>query len=59
MATAQPIRPAGQLLRAWRRRRKLSRLDLSRIAAISSRHLSFVETGRAGIRRVELDLRTT
>ena len=38
---------AGQLLRTWRQRRKLSQLDLSLSAAISSRHLSFVETGRA------------
>jgi transcriptional regulator with XRE-family HTH domain len=37
----------GPLLRAWRRRRKLSQLDLSLRAAVSSRHLSFVETGRA------------
>jgi transcriptional regulator with XRE-family HTH domain len=45
MAVANP--DAGQLLRTWRQRRKLSQLDLSLTAAISSRHLSFVETGRA------------
>lgn len=38
---------AGQLLRVWRQRRKLSQLELSLRAAVSSRHLSFVENGRA------------
>src|SRR5947209_8610219 len=37
----------GELLRSWRKRRNLSQLELSLNAAISSRHLSFVETGRA------------
>lgn len=40
-------RPVGQLLREWRERRRLSQLDLSIRADISSRHLSFVETGRS------------
>lgn len=35
------------LLRDWRRRRRLSQLDLSNEAGVSARHLSFVETGRA------------
>lgn len=35
------------MLRAWRRRRRLSQLDLALGAEISSRHLSFVETGRS------------
>lgn len=39
--------PVGQLLRQWRERRRLSQLDLSINAQISSRHLSFVETGRS------------
>jgi len=38
---------AGDMLRAWRRRRRLSQLDLALGAEISSRHLSFVETGRS------------
>ena len=38
---------AGDMLRAWRRRRRLSQLDLALGAEISTRHLSFVETGRA------------
>ncbi len=37
----------GPLLRDWRRRRRLSQLDLALEAGISARHLSFVETGRA------------
>ena len=38
---------AGQLLREWRTRRNLSQLELASGAAVSSRHLSFIETGRA------------
>jgi transcriptional regulator with XRE-family HTH domain len=41
-------RPAlGDLLREWRERRRLSQLELSIRAEISTRHLSFVETGRS------------
>jgi len=40
-------RPIGQLLRGWRERRRLSQLELAIQADISTRHLSFVETGRA------------
>ena len=39
--------PVGNLLRDWRRRRRLSQLDLACEAEISSRHLSFLETGRS------------
>jgi transcriptional regulator with XRE-family HTH domain len=39
--------PVGRLLREWRQRRRMSQLDLALEAEISSRHLSFVETGRA------------
>jgi transcriptional regulator with XRE-family HTH domain len=42
-----PARPVGELLREWRERRRLSQLDLSIQAEISTRHLSFVETGRS------------
>jgi transcriptional regulator with XRE-family HTH domain len=46
--TAQPRqRPVGELLRQWRERRRLSQLDLALQAEISTRHLSFVETGRS------------
>jgi transcriptional regulator with XRE-family HTH domain len=37
----------GALLRDWRRRKRLSQLDLAIEAGISQRHLSFVETGRS------------
>jgi transcriptional regulator with XRE-family HTH domain len=37
----------GTLLREWRQRRRLSQLDLALEAGISTRHLSFVETGRS------------
>jgi len=39
--------PFGQLIRQWRERRHLSQLALAVEAEISSRHLSFLETGRA------------
>ena len=44
-----PPAPAsfGSLLREWRQRRRLSQLDLAMDADISTRHLSYVETGRA------------
>lgn len=37
----------GTLLREWRQRRRLSQLDLANDAEVSTRHLSFVETGRS------------
>src|SRR5690242_1963720 len=37
----------GDLLRAWRTRRRLSQFDLSLLADVSTRHLSYVETGRS------------
>jgi transcriptional regulator with XRE-family HTH domain len=37
----------GPLLRDWRRRRRLSQLDLALDAGVSARHVSFVETGRS------------
>lgn len=38
---------AGELLRAWRARRRLSQMELGLTAGVSARHLSYVETGRA------------
>jgi transcriptional regulator with XRE-family HTH domain len=38
---------AGPLLRRWREARHLSQLDLALEAEVSSRHISFLETGRA------------
>lgn len=45
----QPIaaRSAGDHLREWRGRRRLSQLDFALDAGISQKHLSFIETGRA------------
>jgi transcriptional regulator with XRE-family HTH domain len=37
----------GGLLRTWRRTRRVSQLELSSVSGVSSRHLSFIETGRA------------
>lgn len=37
----------GELLRQWRDRRRVSQLELASTAGVSTRHLSFVETGRA------------
>jgi transcriptional regulator with XRE-family HTH domain len=45
--TSAPPSRVGTLLRDWRRRRRLSQLDLALEAGISARHLSFVETGRS------------
>jgi len=39
--------PFGDHLRTWRQRRRLSQMDLAVEADISSRHLSFLETGRS------------
>jgi transcriptional regulator with XRE-family HTH domain len=38
---------AGQLIRFWRTRRRLSQLELALDASLSTKHLSFVETGRS------------
>jgi DNA-binding XRE family transcriptional regulator len=46
--TVLATRPAIEaLLREWRRRRRLSQLELALRTNVSSRHLSFVETGRS------------
>jgi transcriptional regulator with XRE-family HTH domain len=37
----------GQLIKQWRERRRLSQLSLAVDAEISTRHLSFIETGRS------------
>ena len=39
--------PVGSLVRHWRERRRRSQLDVSLAAAVSTRHLSCIETGRA------------
>jgi len=37
----------GTMLRTWRATRRMSQLELASAAGVSSRHLSFIETGRA------------
>ncbi|MDN4173999.1 helix-turn-helix transcriptional regulator [Nocardioides sp. SOB77] len=39
--------PAGALIRQWRERRHLSQLGLASRADVSTRHLSYIETGRS------------
>ena len=41
------VPPFGHLLRQWRLRRRLTQLELANGAGVSTRHLSFVETGRS------------
>ncbi|MGF6756089.1 transcriptional regulator with XRE-family HTH domain [Paraburkholderia sp. GAS42] len=45
--TSAARRTVGELLREWRQRRRMSQLLLASEADISTRHLSFVESGRA------------
>jgi transcriptional regulator with XRE-family HTH domain len=50
MATVRPMRslsPFGALLRSWRRERGVSQLDLALAADTTTRHVSFLETGRS------------
>lgn len=50
MSTAtlsSPTATVGERLRDWRQKRRLSQMDLALEAEISTRHLSFLETGRA------------
>ena len=45
MAQARAV--FGEQIRDWRQRRRLSQLELAGDARISTRHLSFIETGRS------------
>ncbi len=45
--TEQEPQTAGELIRFWRTQRGLSQLELSLDANVSTKHLSFVETGRS------------
>jgi transcriptional regulator with XRE-family HTH domain len=47
MQVTDASRPVGHLLRTWRTRRRLSQMELALGADISTRHLSFLETGRS------------
>jgi len=44
---AAMVNPVGEQLRQWRQRRRMSQLDFALEADISTRHLSFLETGRS------------
>ena len=44
-------RAVGETLRGWRRRRRLSQLELASRTGVSTRHLSCVETGKANASR--------
>lgn len=46
-STAKPYAHAGALLREWRIARRMSQLGLALEAGVSTRHLSYVETGRS------------
>ena len=47
LSTETSAQTLGSLLREWRRRRRMSQLDLACDAEISTKHLSFLETGRS------------
>ncbi|MEU4194375.1 helix-turn-helix transcriptional regulator [Kribbella sp. NPDC026611] len=47
MTVLDEPRSVGELLRFWRTHRRLSQLELALEAEMSTKHLSFVETGRA------------
>jgi transcriptional regulator with XRE-family HTH domain len=47
MAVASARSEIGSRLRRWRERRRLTQLELALDAGVSTRHLSFVETGRS------------
>jgi len=47
MTTELASRPVGELLREWRTRRRMSQLQLAVISGVSTRHVSFVESGRS------------
>ena len=47
MATDAEPQTAGELIRFWRTQRRLTQMDLALDASLSTKHLSFVETGRS------------
>lgn len=47
MAAAESNSRVGPMLREWRQRRRLSQLELALEAEVSTRHVSFIETGRS------------
>ncbi len=47
VSAASAAVPVGLMLREWRTRRRISQLELSSETGVSTRHLSFIENGRA------------
>src|SRR4051794_7439025 len=47
MSSQLTVDAFGPALRTWRATRRMSQLDLASAAGVSTRHLSFIETGRA------------
>ena len=47
MTIASEEAPFGRLLKEWRSQRRMSQLDLGLAADVSTRHISFLETGRS------------
>ena len=45
--TEREPQTAGELIRFWRTQRRLTQLELALDANLSTKHLSFVETGRS------------
>lgn len=45
--TTETDAPVGALLKSWRERRRLTQMQLAMDSDVSTRHLSFVETGRS------------
>lgn len=46
-AMRNPAPSVGEMIRDWRLRRRMTQMDLALEAEISTRHLSFLETGRS------------
>jgi transcriptional regulator with XRE-family HTH domain len=42
------VQTVGKMIRSWRELRRFSQLELAVEAEVSQRHLSFIESGRAG-----------
>ena len=56
MNVRHQIKAAGEQIRDWRQLRRLSQMELALDAGISTRHLSFIETGRSKASREMLAL---
>ena len=46
---SEELPPVGKQLRHWRTTRGLSQLALAEMAEVSTRHLSFIETGKSSV----------